>query len=392
MRHSASIVTAGGMTILLSTGAAANPVETYIERIEKLEQRLVALEASLANAQKQLSAAQLGTAKQRQRSISKEDDGPQKQKPSAPQVSNVNSASPNGVEGNRPVNSESSPSKEDEEAIQELYLDREKAVALTPGKFEMAFEGKYIRSDTPLQFSRAFAGILSLRAGVANGVEVAGYLPVFQTNRRTETSAGPVEREITSIGDIGLQVNATVLTQKSWLPGVVLLGGVSLPTGPTFYAPVNIQNIGTREGQPGNPLDPFEFAQSTGHTTFTGGVQFFRTFEPFIFFGGLTYSHSLTRDIQGQEIQPGDRYTYNLGFGFAVSERTTIGAQVVGSIEQQYKVDSLQVRGASSEALAARFTLVQRVMDNYYFEPSLTIGLTDDAPDAVLSIVQRYTF
>jgi hypothetical protein len=290
------------------------------------------------------------------------------------------------------MNSRTSSSKEDEEAVQELYLDREKAVALTPGKFEMAIEGKYIRSDTLLQFNRAFAGILSLRAGVLNGVEIAGYLPVFQSHRRTETPNGAVEREITSIGDIGLQANATVITQNSWLPGVVVLGGVTLPTGPTFYAPANVQNIGSQGGQPGNPLDPFEFAQSAGHTTFTAGVQLYRTFEPFIFFGGLTYSHSLARDIQGQEIQPGDRYTYNLGFGFAVSERTTLGAQVVGSIEQQYKVDSLQVRGASSEALAARLTLVQRVMDKFYFEPSLTIGLTDDAPDAVFSIAQRYTF
>jgi hypothetical protein len=290
------------------------------------------------------------------------------------------------------MNSRTSSSKEDEEAVQELYLDREKAVALTPGKFEMAIEGKYIRSDTLLQFNRAFAGILSLRAGVLNGVEIAGYLPVFQSHRRTETPNGAVEREITSIGDIGLQANATVITQNSWLPGVVVLGGVTLPTGPTFYAPANVQNIGSQGGQPGNPLDPFEFAQSAGHTTFTAGVQLYRTFEPFIFFGGLTYSHSLARDIQGQEIQPGDRYTYNLGVGFAVSERTTLGAQVVGSIEQQYKVDSLQVRGASSEALAARLTLVQRVMDKFYFEPSLTIGLTDDAPDAVFSIAQRYTF
>jgi hypothetical protein len=283
-------------------------------------------------------------------------------------------------------------SREDEETAQELYLDRDKAVALTQGKYELALEGKYIRSDTTLQFNRAFAGVLSLRAGVLNGVEVAGYLPVFQSYRRTELPGGPLEREITSIGDIGLQANATVIRQNSWLPGVVVLGGVTLPTGPTFYAPSNVQNIQSQGAQPGNPLDPFEFAQSSGHTTFTGGVQFYRTFEPFIVFGGLTYSHSLARDIQGQEIQPGDRFTYNLGFGFAVSERTTLGAQVLGSVEQQYKVNSLQARGASSETLAARFTFVQRVMDKFYVEPSLTIGLTDDAPDAVVSIVQRYTF
>lgn len=278
--------------------------------------------------------------------------------------------------------------KEDVDALRDLTVIRDQAVTVKQGGVDVGFNLKYLRASTYQQFSRAIIGTGNIRYGVLPGVEVSLAVPAYLATRTTTsyiptpTGAASIEettKNIKAMGDISGQVTASLFKETIDWPGVFGYAAVTAPTGPNPYW--------------GGPTpDPFYFTQSSGHWNGTVGVTFVKTLEPIIMFGGVSYTHFLQRDFTGWVMQPADRYGYTFGFGLAVSERTMIGASVQGIYQQEAVTSGIPLIGTSSEAVILNLSLSQRIAMGFFFEPSVSIGMTSDAPSATLTVGARKSF
>lgn len=277
--------------------------------------------------------------------------------------------------------------KDDADALRDLTVIRDQAVTVKQGGIDVGFNMKYIRATTYMQFSRAFVGTGSIRYGVLPGVETSLTVPAYIATRSTQlTPFSTFTTDIKAMGDVSGQVTASLFKETIDWPGVFGYVAVAAPTGPNPYW------IEPGQKPYGQPINPLYFTQSSGHWNGTVGVTFLKTLEPIILFGGLSYTHYLKRDYAGAIIQPADRYGYNFGFGLAVSERTMIGASVQGIYQQNIVMDGIPRNGTSSEAVILNLSLTQRISMGFYFEPSVGIGMTSDAPSATLSVGARKSF
>ncbi len=268
---------------------------------------------------------------------------------------------------------------------QEAFLARDNIPTLQSNKFEVSQSFDYGRGTSFVQNDRSFRATTTMRYGIANDVELALSVPYFASQRRTNAFNQTIVRNRSGLSDISVQASANLWRESEWYPGAALTLGLSIPTGD---APYDIQNL--RAGV--IPTDPLALNQSSGHWVPRGSIQFFKTVDPLILFFGVGTDYALPRTFNGTKVEPGYRITYNMGFGFAVSERTTLGVSFNGSLSERLKVGGVPVANSVNENLNARITLIQRVGQDFWLEPAVTLGLTDDAADAAFSLSLRKRF
>ena len=131
-----------------------------------------------------------------------------------------------------------------------------------------------------------------------------------------------------------------------------------------------------------NPSDSTAAYLSRGAWGGRAGLQFYKTLDPLVVFWGGGVEYLAKQRFDGHTIQQGTRAYYNLGFSFALSDRSTLGFQVNGAFQRKLHVDGLTVPESTVEPISARFSLVQRIAKETYFEPSITFGLTNNAPNS----------
>lgn len=344
--------------------AAAQTKEEYEQRISELERRLARLENALAQQMQQGGAG--GQASQ---------PGPQ----AAPRDS---AAVQEQVDQFQPELTQ-----EDRDALQDLFMVRDKAVALDKGKWEVSNELSYVRNDAFLQFSRSFDSRPMIRYGFGNGIEVGVATSFNWTHRRTETGTGaPAVRDHFYVGDVELQAAWAAIPESEKYPGVTLTAAVGIPLGPVPYRDDAV-TAGT------NPMDPFSFYRNaSGHYTVTTGAQFFRTYDPFVIFGGGSFTYAFERAHGNNLVFPGYIFGWNVGYSYALTEKTSLGMNVSGQYRTNMEFGGATVGSSGTEAVATRFSMLHRLSDSFYIEPSIGIGLTEDAPDSTLTIRTRKTF
>jgi hypothetical protein len=132
--------------------------------------------------------------------------------------------------------------------------------------------------------------------------------------------------------------------------------------------------------------------QTGGHWIPRTVIQFYKTTDPLVLFAGVGVEYGIPKSFGGIKVEPGLRYTYNVGFGFALSERSTLGFSLNGSLSDRKKVGGVFVPNSVAETMSARLTLIQRLADNFWIEPSVTVGLTDDTPDVSVGLTLRKRF
>lgn len=403
-----------------------------------LEQSLLALKAELRD---------------QQRSIVGRGRGPAKTEAESRQpASSATSAEQKAAPVQRPAQAAALSEPEDVDALRDLQVVRDQAVTVKPGTFEVSSQIKYVRANGFLSFDRAVIGTSTARAGIAPGLEVSASLPYYYSFRNTQLSQSEYEKKtIERFGDASFQVTGTLFRETIDLPGVFGYASINVPTGPNPYrlyqrreaaeleklsstnqnsgqgsGQASGQNSGQTAGQnlgPGkiskaqfaaDPTDPFFFTQSSGHYANTIGFTLAKTFEPIVLFGGLNYTHLWGKTFTDVQVLPGDRFGYSFGFGFAVSERTSIGALIQGAFVRTTKVRSLAletldtssneplpplhpsyrkgVAGLPAEPVSLTLSLTQKVGPGLFIEPSATLGMTKDAPAASMALNARKTF
>lgn len=277
---------------------------------------------------------------------------------------------------------------QDQDIPQEAFVFRDQAVTLRPGRVEASLDLSYLRDRRTISSDRSGSAVLTGRIGLLEGVEASVTLPFFQSTRSFERSVNDIsDRETRGLGDVAVQVNMLGWGERPAWPGAVFTAAVVTPTGPSpFISPVrglNAEQI---------PVDITQLISTRGTWALRAGVQFFKTVDPLVLFGGASYEYAFPLEQSGITFQPGQRINYNAGFSFALSERSTLGFTFIGSYTAAMKANAFTYRSTASEAAALRISLVQRLGRNFWMEPALAFGLVSDSPSLQLGLGLRYRF
>lgn len=372
VRRAGGLFGSAALVCLALAPARADSVE---DRIARLEARIRTLEDQLDRAR---AAPPRGTRAQARR---------QTAAAPAPQPASGPAPGPAAV-GGPGLPPQGAPSgSTGREAPQESFAFRENTASLRANRFEAAQEFTYMRSAGVLQSDRALESRTSLRYGLTSDLELGLTLPAHLTNRRTQIAPGvTLVREKRTLGDIVASLTANLWKDDLWYPGASLSASITAPTGDKPY------NLAAAAFAGGNPLDPLTLTPSRGHWAGRLNVQFFKTVDPLILFGGFGYEQSLSADVGGLRIRPGARFLYNMGVSFAASEKTTLAFSVLGDISRPLRVNGRNIPDSTGERLYGRLMVVQRLGEDLYLEPSLQVGLTKDTPDAIIGLGLRKRF
>ena len=339
-------------------------------RIAKLEQRILELESRLARAEKR---GAIGTA--RTPSVKPPRNAPDHTEGKSETAASGAGAPASGPEPQQPKR-DLTPS--------EFNVFRDSAATLSQNKAEASIGFNYQKRSSLLQSDRAALAFANFRYGLLDGVEVSLNVPYYYSMRSTQiTSSRFIDVPLHGVGDISAQVSAIAIKETTDWPALVATANISAPTGRTPISFGKAYSIG------GNPIDPFVSYQTQGDTSGGVSAQIYKTIDPLIVFAGVGVQYALPQTIQRHSVRYEPQLTYNMGFAFAVNEKTTLGFQVNGSYQRNFKVDGATVAGTSQEPILARVVVVQRIAPDTYIEPSVGVALSKDAPDAILGLTLR---
>ena len=340
------------------------------DRIARLEKQVLELETRLAKAERRTRAESKAAAA-----------SVQKNQPAA-----AVAAAPAAAAAPSPGEAQSQPEKQPAKDLtpSEFNVFRDTAATLSQNKGEASIGLNYQKRSSALQSDRAAQGFANFRYGILDGVEASVNIPYYLSTRTTQIGQGQTHDDrMEGIGDISGQISAIAIKETTDWPALVATASLSAPTGR------NPITFGTAYFLGGNPTDPFRNYQSVGN--WVPGVfgQLYKTLDPIIVFAGAGLQYPLPQTLQGHKIRYSPQFLFNIGFAFAVNEKTTIGLQLNNSYQANYHIDGVMVKQTEQEPILARFVVVQRIAMDTYIEPSVAFGLSRDSPDAVIGVTLR---
>lgn len=276
----------------------------------------------------------------------------------------------------------------EDEIPQEAFVFRDQAVTLRPGKAELSLDLGYLRDRRTVSSDRSGSAVLTGRVGLLDGVEASVTVPFFIATRSFEFSPTFVtDRETRAMGDVTAQVNIRGWGEREYRPGAVFTAALVTPTGPSPF--VNPEQGITSQQV---PVDITQFISTRAAWALRGGVQMFKTVDPLVIFGGIAYEYAFPVEQSGITFRPGWRISYNAGVSFALSDRSTLGFTFIGNYTAALQANSIQYRATASEAAVFRLSLVQRLAQGLWIEPSLGMGLVSESPNVQVGLGLRYRF
>jgi hypothetical protein len=126
----------------------------------------------------------------------------------------------------------------------------------------------------------------------------------------------------------------------------------------------------------------------SGHWSMGGSVVLAKTLDPVVFFGRLGYLFTLEREGRN----PGDQIFYELGWGFSLNDRVSFTMSLDGAAVGRFEVDGRDIPGSSLDILSLQFAVTTRVARNWFVEPTVRMGLSNDASDVVAGVNLVYRF
>ena len=269
----------------------------------------------------------------------------------------------------------------------EYDVFRDNVALLAPRSFELSTGLGYDKNAGLIQSDRVLSGFVAGRVGVYDGVELGVTAPFYFSDRVTNLGFGQVNEGIVrSLGDVNAQITALVFKETPELPAVNISLGATFPTGSSPY------RFSVNYKASGNPIDPFFGHESLGEWGTNVGVEFSKIVDPLVLFAGFGANYTWNQRIQGHYLVWPVSWIYNAGMAFAVSDKTTLGFNVSGSFQGNLLVDGAAAQGTGLEPILARFSLVQRIAQDTYLEPSVAIGISKDAPNLSLRAALRRRF
>ena len=268
---------------------------------------------------------------------------------------------------------------EDVGDIRKIFL-RQSTVLLRPGQLEaeaaFSYQHTQVVSNLVNARFRQFEIPFSIRAGLFGRGEGFLTVPAAYLRRDLGFAGSGDSNSEAGFGDVAVGLNYELAQETARGPDIIASISVGEPTG-------------SKPNEQGLSL-------GSGNWSATGGVQFIKTADPVALFWGVSYSHGFSaRYFLGDavhDVDPGETFSYNFGFGFAVNGDISLSTQVRASYQSDAKADGQKISASSREPASLRSALTYRYSKATYIEPSVAIGLNRDTPDFALGLSLTYRF
>lgn len=139
-----------------------------------------------------------------------------------------------------------------------------------------------------------------------------------------------------------------------------------------------------------------ELPVGSGFYTVQPGLTVLYPSDPAVFFGGLSYQHSIKRtgvtmnttagDVRLGEVEPGGIWGFNFGMGLAINDRSSFSIGYDHSSVGKTKINGSTGNGVRTQLGTLLLGYSHRLNANSALNLSVGVGVTRDTPDLTLSM------
>ena len=216
---------------------------------------------------------------------------------------------------------------------------------------------------------RSFVAPFTIRYGLSEDIQLTGTVPIGVSMVEIEGPFFEDRSSLFGVGDIVLGANAVLGKGNDELPDI--LGGVN------FILPTDNGRSGISGLQP---------ALGSGFFGISSNLTAIRSYDPAVFFASIGHSHLFAREMSGGRVQPGEFIDYSFGMSFAINDEVTLNGEVIGGFQFDTEFDGVEIPDSSIEPISLRLSVIRSVTPQYFIEPSLQFGLTEDAGTVQLGV------
>ena len=260
------------------------------------------------------------------------------------------------------------------ESQQRIFL-RESSILLKPGEREMDISLNYSRHQASEIRMREATMTMAVRLGLATWLEMFAELPFIRADREIIKEEGVQTPNAMGMGDISTGIKCLLVRETPRRPDIIASLNVNIPTGTSP-----------------NPLDPAVVALGSGQWQTSTKLTFVKSSDPIVLFGGIGYAYIFEKTLHNVNVDSAHALYYDLGIGLAINSQITLTGQFAGNYRPDIVLDGKKAVGSAQEPMTAMFGMSYCLSKTQYFEPSVTVGVNDDATDAMLSFHYIHTF
>jgi hypothetical protein len=233
---------------------------------------------------------------------------------------------------------------------------------------------------------------LTARYGVTSRIEFDLKAPYVTSSQSTETrplaTASTADSFFSANGSGVGDVSAALRAQLNHFQGDNVVWIASLlyksDTGRSVFQEPIDANTGLQTG----------LATGSGFNAIQPGITWLFPSDPAVFFGGVAYTHSFSRNVgHGYgDVHPGGILDLNVGMGLAINERASFSFGYQQSIVDQTTQESTQAQGyalartGTLQLGTLRLGVSYRLTERFNLNFTLGFGVTRDAPDLELTV------
>ncbi|MEY8213592.1 MAG: transporter [Colwellia sp.] len=229
-------------------------------------------------------------------------------------------------------------------------------------------------------------GSIGTRYGLTERWEVdlkISYIGRNDSQRSRPISVGVSEDEIftASGGDMGDIQLSTRYQLNSGADGGAIYVFNLVATIPTGTSPFDVEYV---ESTPG-AVFPIELPTGSGYYSVQPSLTAIYATDPGVLFGNISFGNNLDTDEEVGQVDPGDSLGFSFGLGLSLNERTSISLSYSHKHILKSKIDDVKIKGSELDIgqLIIGYSFNYSKQSNLNL--SLSIGVTDDAPDVRLT-------
>jgi len=271
---------------------------------------------------------------------------------------------------------------EESKRAQDIFL-REQLVLFRQGELQLEFGTLYSQETreqfvllnnavTPAKITVSSVNpILTLRYNLIDNLELDVDIPFVAIKRKIDLGVTRIHTDDQGLGDISGALRYQLWYELGARPSVILdLNGKS-HTG-------DIGLLQTGDGT----------LTGTGHWNVGAGITLVKTVDPVVFYGRVGYTYTLERN----DSDPGDEISYRIGMGFSLNDRVSFNMQVLGAYVERLELNGDKIASSSLNIISLQFGVTVLLAKHLFLEPSVNVGLTDDAADVVVGLSVPFQF
>ncbi|WP_422367313.1 transporter [Pelagibius sp.] len=265
-----------------------------------------------------------------------------------------------------------------------------------------------------------------------DGVEIietvlVGDIEVSDADRQSITAAGTFRYGLTSRSEIEIKVPfvyrnddvtqeviggssgaTTSSLDAANIGDVEVSGRYQLNSGRDDW-PIFIANARIKSNSGRGPFDvsrdddgiETELSTGSGFWAIQPGLTMIYPTDPAVFFANISYTHSFGEDVDETigdseigDVQPGDVIGFGFGMGFSLNEKASFSVGYAHDFvfETEQEIDGVTFDSESFEVGRLSLGFSYALTNDFNINLNTQIGVTDDAPDVVLTLRTPLTF